>query len=52
MKQTTTAIQIDLEIHKQLKAYCDEKGLKMKKLIEKMIIDETKNNRNIQGNKS
>jgi hypothetical protein len=50
MKQVTKAIQIDIKIHEQLKQYCNDNGLKMQKLIEKMIINET--NRNIQNNES
>jgi hypothetical protein len=50
MKQITKAIQIDIKIHEQLKQYCNDNGLKMQKLIEKLILNET--NRNIQNNKS
>jgi len=50
MKQITKAIQIDIKIHEQLKQYCNDNGLKMQKLIEKLIINETKGN--IQDNKS
>jgi len=42
MKQLTKSIQIDINIHKQLKKYCDEKGFKLQKLIEKLIIYEIK----------
>lgn len=49
MKQITKAIQIDAKVHEQLKKYCNENGLKMQKLIEKLIINET--NRNLQDNK-
>ena len=49
MKQITKAIQIDIKIHEQLKQYCNNKGLKMQKLIEKLIINEI--NRNLQDNK-
>ena len=48
MKQITKAIQIDIKIHEQLKQYCDDNGLKMQKLIEKLIINEIKrNNQNL-----
>ena len=50
MKQITKAIQIDIKIHEQLKQYCNDNGLKMQKLIEKLIINEI--NRNLQNNKS
>lgn len=46
----TKALQIDESIHEQLKAYCNEKGLKLQRLVEKLIIDEFK--RNLQDNKS
>lgn len=49
MKQITKAIQINIKIHEQLKQYCNDNGLKMQKLIEKLIINET--NRNIQNYK-
>lgn len=38
----TKALQIDESIHEQLKAYCNEKGLKLQRLVEKLIIDEIK----------
>ena len=48
MKQITKAIQIDIKIHEQLKQYCNDNGLKMQKLIEKLIINEIKrNNQNL-----
>lgn len=47
MKQITKAIQIDVKIHEQLKKFCDDNGLKMQKLVEKLIINGTKDNRNI-----
>ena len=43
MKQITKAIQIDIKIHEQLKQYCDDNGLKMQKLIEKLIIKQIEN---------
>ena len=43
MKQITKAIQIDIKIHEQLKQYCDDNGLKMQKLIEKLIIKHIEN---------
>lgn len=49
MKQITKAIQIDIKIHEQLKKYCDDNCLKMQKLVEKLIINETTNNKNIPG---
>lgn len=52
MKQITKAIQIDIKIHEQLKKYCGDNGLKMQKLVEKLIINETTNNRDLQNNES
>lgn len=53
MKQSTKSIQVEPQIHEQLKNYCDENGLKMQKLVEKLIINEIeKDNRNLQNNKS
>ena len=46
MKQITKAIQIDIKIHEQLKQYCDDNGLKMQKLIEKLIIKHIENENN------
>ena len=43
MKHITKAIQIDIKIHEQLKQYCDDNGLKMQKLIEKLIIKQIEN---------
>ena len=43
MKQITKAIQIDIKIHEQLKQYCNDNGLKMQKLIEKLIIKQIEN---------
>ena len=43
MKQITKAIQIDIKIHEQLKQYCSDNGLKMQKLIEKLIIKQIEN---------
>lgn len=49
MKQLTKAIQIDIKIHEQLKQHCNGLGLKLQKLVEKLIIKEIKdeNNRNL-----
>jgi hypothetical protein len=51
MKQVTKAIQIDVKRHEQLKQYCSDNGLKIQKLIEKLIINEIKrNNENLFDN--
>lgn len=49
-EQRKKVIQINIKIHEQLKQYCDDNGLKMQKLIEKLIINEI--NRNLQNNES
>ena len=49
-EQIKKVIQINIKIHEQLKQYCDDNGLKMQKLIEKLIINEI--NRNLQNNES
>jgi hypothetical protein len=51
----TKAIQIEDQIHNQLKQYCDDKGLKIQKLVEKLIMNEItreKNSGDLQDNKS
>ena len=40
MKQQKS-ILLDELIHNQLKKYCDEKGLKLKQFVERLIKDET-----------
>jgi hypothetical protein len=47
MKPKTKSIQIDSEIHSQLKKYCDIKGLKLQKLIEKLILKGIKDDRSV-----
>lgn len=34
----TKAIQVKSEIHSQIKQHCDEKGLKLQALVEKLIV--------------
>lgn len=48
----TKAVQIDEPIHTQLKQYCDDNGLKLQKWVEKLIINEINEKRNLQNNKS
>lgn len=38
----TKAVQLDENIHEQLKKYCDENGLKLQRFVEKLIINEIK----------
>ncbi|MFZ4598935.1 MAG: RepB family protein [Terrimicrobiaceae bacterium] len=40
MIQSTKSIQIDKQVHAELKQFCDEKGLKLQKLVERLIKDE------------
>lgn len=40
-EQPTKSIQIEAAIHEQLRKYCDDNGLKMQRLVEKLIINET-----------
>lgn len=51
MKQVTKAIQIDIKMHEQLKQYCNDNGLKIQKLVEKLIKNEIeRNNQNLSDN--
>ena len=43
MKQITKAIQVDSNIHLQLKQYCDDNGLRLQRLVEKLILKELEN---------
>lgn len=48
----TKAVQLDENIHEQLKQYCDKNGLKLQRFVEKLIIDGIKlQKRNLQNNK-
>ena len=47
MKPKTKSIQIDSKIHSQLKEYCEGNGLKLQKLIERLILKEIKSDRSI-----
>jgi hypothetical protein len=42
MKQETKPIQIDLKLHTELKQYCNERGLKLQKLVEILIKEKLK----------
>jgi hypothetical protein len=44
--KTNKPIQIDSEIHANIKKYCAENGLKIQKLVEKLIIEKLKKNGN------
>ena len=43
MKQVTKAIQVDSNIHNKLKQYCDDNGLRLQRLVEKLILKELEN---------
>lgn len=42
-------LKIDAEIHNQLKKYCDKNGLKIYKFLEKLIIENCKETKDIYG---
>ena len=44
MKQQTKPIQIDSNLHSNVKAYCSEKGLKLQKFVEILIKEKLKEN--------
>jgi hypothetical protein len=46
MKQETKPIQIDSKLHAELKQYCNEKGLKLQKLVEILIKEKLKKDGN------
>lgn len=37
MKKKQTPIQIDLDLHKILKVHCAEQGIKINKLVQKLL---------------
>jgi len=51
MKQTKKIknIKIDPAIHEILKKYCEKRGLKMYKFLEKLIMDTCKEKKDIYG---
>lgn len=42
-------LKISIEVHEILKTYCDKKGVKMYRFIEKLIIDKCKVKPDIYG---
>jgi hypothetical protein len=42
-------LKISVEVHDILKTYCDKKGIKMYRLLERMIIDKCKEKPDIYG---
>jgi hypothetical protein len=51
MKQTKEIknIKIDPAIHEILKKYCEKRGFKMYKFLEKLIVDNCKEKKDIYG---
>ena len=48
MKQETKSVQLDSQLHAELKQYCNDRGLKLQKLIENLIKNEL--SKGIQSN--
>ena len=42
-------LKISLEVHDVLKKYCDNKGIKMYRFLEKLILDNCKEKKDIYG---
>jgi len=42
-------IKIDPEIHRILKTYCDKRGIKIYKFLEKLIVDNCTEKKDIYG---
>ena len=42
-------LKIDVGVHEQLKNYCDKNGLKMYKFLEKLIVDNCKDTKDLYG---
>ena len=42
-------LKIDADIHNQLKLYCDKNGFKIYKFLERLIIENCKENKDIYG---
>jgi hypothetical protein len=42
-------LKISKEVHDILKTYCDKRGIKMYRFLEKLIIDKCKENKDIYG---
>ena len=48
MKQETKSIQLNSQLHAELKQHCNDRGLKLQKLVENLIKDEL--SKSIQSN--
>lgn len=42
-------LKIDVKVHALLKRFCDEKGIKMYKFLENLIVENCKSTRDIYG---
>jgi hypothetical protein len=42
-------LKIDIKVHDMLKKYCDNKGLKMYKFVEQLIVDKCSGKKDIYG---
>ena len=42
-------LKIDKDVHDVLKKYCDKRGIKMYKFLERLIIEKCKEKRDIYG---
>ena len=42
-------LKISVEVHNLLKTYCDKKGIKMYRFLEKLIIEKCKDKKDIYG---
>jgi len=46
MKQETKPIQVDSNLHTEIKQYCNERGLKLQKFVEILIKEKLKKDGN------
>jgi hypothetical protein len=42
-------LKISIEVHNVLKTYCEKKGIKMYRFLEKMILEKCKEKKDIYG---
>jgi hypothetical protein len=42
-------LKISVEVHNVLKTYCDKKGIKMYRFLEKLILEKCKEKKDIYG---
>ena len=48
-KNKIKTLKISAEVHNMLKTYCDKKGIKMYRFLEKLIIEKCKDKKDIYG---